>query len=110
MAPNDFYCLHSELCKTLANPTRQHILDLLRDGELAVGDLAGRTGASQANISQHLAILRAKGIVNTRRDGSYVYYSLANPKIIQAFDLISEVMRESLENRNRTVDVAVGRP
>ena len=110
MDPNDFYCLHSELCKTLANATRQHIIDLLREGELTVGDIVSRTGGSQANVSQHLALMRAKGIVNARREGSYAYYSIANRKIFQAFDLISEVMRESLESRNRTVDDAVGRP
>jgi len=68
-----------------------------------------RSGATQANISQHLAIMRTKGIVNARRDGSYVYYSIVSPKIIQAFDLISEVMRDLLADRNRTAGRAKGR-
>jgi DNA-binding transcriptional ArsR family regulator len=109
MQEESFYCLHSEMCKTLANAKRQQIIDCLRDGELAVSSVVACTGFSQANVSQHLAILRSKGIVNSRRDGTHVYYSIANQKIIQAFDLISEAMAESLASQNQTVDQAVGR-
>lgn len=105
---HDFYCLHSEMCKTLANEKRQRILDALRDGELGVSGLQSRTGIPQATLSQHLAILRAKGVVTARREGSRIYYSIANPKIIQAFDLISEVMAEQLDVRRETVDGALG--
>jgi ArsR family transcriptional regulator len=109
MQDESFYCLHSELCKTLANAKRQQILDCLRDGELTVGSVVACTGFSQANVSQHLALMRARGIVNSRRDGAHVHYSIANPKIIQAFDLISEAMAEFLASQNQTVDQAVGR-
>jgi len=98
----DFYCLHSDLCKTLASEKRQRILGALRDKELTVSQLVDETGMSQANTSQHLSLLRSKGVVNTRRDGAHVYYSIANPKIIQAFDLITEVMQETLAMQNRT--------
>jgi ArsR family transcriptional regulator, virulence genes transcriptional regulator len=99
---HEFYCMHSTLCKTLANEKRQMILGALRDGERSVGDLVESTGIAQANLSQHLATMRAAGAVRSRRDGSHVYYALANPKLIQAFDLITEVMRESMEERSRT--------
>jgi DNA-binding transcriptional ArsR family regulator len=105
---NDFYCLHSDLCKTLANEKRQRILDALRDGELGVSELQTRTGIPQATLSQHLAILRTKGVVLSRREGSRVNYSIANRKIIQAFDLISEVMAEQLNVRKSAVDGALG--
>ena len=95
----DFYCMHSELCKTLANDKRQMILGALRGDELSVGQLVDATGISQANLSQHLSIMRSHGVVNTRRDGTRVYYSISNPKLIQAFDLITEVMQESLGQR-----------
>jgi ArsR family transcriptional regulator len=98
----DFFCMHSDLCKTLANDKRQMILAALRDGELSVGALAEATGIPQANLSQHLATMRSKGVVRTRRDGSRVFYEIANPKLIQAFDLITEVMRESMDERART--------
>ncbi|HEY3318126.1 MAG TPA: metalloregulator ArsR/SmtB family transcription factor [Coriobacteriia bacterium] len=106
MPDPDFYCLHSEMCKTLANAKRQQILDALRDGEVTVGQIAERTGMAQANASQHLALMRSKGVVNSRRDGAHVYYSIANPKILQAFDLITEAMRESMDARNQAVGIA----
>jgi DNA-binding transcriptional ArsR family regulator len=98
---DQFYCLHSELCKTLASEKRQRILDALRDGELTVAELQARTGATQSNLSQHLAVMRTKGMLSARRDGSHVYYSISNPKILQAFDLISEVMAEEFEAKGR---------
>jgi len=90
----EFFCRHSEMCKTLANDKRQMILATLRDGELSVGDISERTGIPQANVSQHLAKMRAAGVVTTRREGTFIYYAIANPKLIQAFDLITEVMKE----------------
>jgi DNA-binding transcriptional ArsR family regulator len=100
MDPN-FYCMHSTLCKTLANEKRQMILDALRSGEVSVGDLVERTGIAQPNLSQHLAQMRANGVVRTRREGTHVFYEISNPKLIMAFDLITEVMRESIEERSR---------
>jgi ArsR family transcriptional regulator len=97
----DFYCMHSALCRTLANEKRQMILDALRSGESSVKDLVERTGIAQPNLSQHLALMRANGVVRTRRDGTRVLYEISNPKLIQAFDLITEVMQESIEERSR---------
>jgi ArsR family transcriptional regulator len=104
----DFYCLHSEMCKTLANEKRQRILDALREGDLNVSELQTRTGIPQATLSQHLAILRTKGVLTSRRDGVHVTYAIANPKILQAFDLISEVMAEQLHVTKDTIDGALG--
>ena len=95
----DFYCMHSELCKTLANDKRQMILGALRSDELSVSQLVERTGIPQANLSQHLSIMRAHGVVRARREGTRVFYSITNPKLIQAFDLITEVMQESIEHQ-----------
>lgn len=105
----DFYCLHSDLCKTLSNPKRQEILDALRDREMSVTELTEKTRISQANLSQHLAILRAKGLVVARREGLNVYYTISNPKIIKAFDLISEVLQEALAQQNKTIGAALRR-
>ena len=109
MDKKEFYLLHSDVCKTLANPKRQEILDCLRQKDMTVNELVKKTGISQANLSQHLAILRAKGIVSTRRKGIHVFYSLSNSKIIQAFDLISEVLQDSLNAQSKTVKSAVSR-
>jgi len=107
MKKKAFYQLHSEVCKTLANPKRQEILDCLRGNELTVNELIEKTGISQANLSQHLSIMRGKGIVNTRRDGINIYYSLANTKILEAFDLISEVLDDSMSSRTKTIKSAM---
>ena len=109
MDKKEFYLLHSDVCKTLANPKRQEILDCLRQKDMTVNELVKKTGISQANLSQHLAILRAKGIVSTQRKGIHVFYSLSNSKIIQAFDLISEVLQDSLNAQSKTVKSAVSR-
>jgi ArsR family transcriptional regulator, virulence genes transcriptional regulator len=103
MLKNNFYILHADICKTISNPNRQAILDMMRSGEITVTELVNKTGISQANLSQHLAILRSKGVVNTRRDGNNIYYSISNVKIIQAYDLISEVLQESFQSKHETV-------
>ncbi|HKZ94477.1 MAG TPA: metalloregulator ArsR/SmtB family transcription factor [Candidatus Bathyarchaeia archaeon] len=88
--------LHAEICKTLSNSTRLMILDSLRDGEKSVGELAALVGAQQANVSQHLAVLRQRGVVTTRKHGANIYYTVTNPKIIRACDTIREVLFEQL--------------
>ena len=103
MKKEDFYNLHADICKTISNPRRQAIIDTIRKSEMTVSTLVKKTGISQANLSQHLAILRVKGVVKARREGNNIYYSITNPKIIEAYDLISEVLRESIQSRNKTV-------
>ena len=109
MKNENFYNLHAEMCKTISNPRRQAILDTIRKGEMTVSELIKKTGISQANLSQHLSILRSKGVVNTRRDGNNVYYSLSNLKIIKAYDLISEVLEDSATSRDKAIKEGIGR-
>ena len=109
MKKENFYNLHAEMCKTISNPRRQAILDTIRNGEMTVSELIEKTGISQANLSQHLAILRSKGVVNTRRNGNNVHYSLSNLKIIEAYDLISEVLEDSATSRDKTIREGIGK-
>ena len=109
MKNENFYNLHADMCKTISNPRRQAILDTIRNSEMTVSELIKKTGISQANLSQHLSILRSKGVVNTRRDGNNVYYSLSNLKIIKAYDLISEVLEDSTTSRNKAIKEGIGR-
>ena len=97
MADSQLYELHASICQTLANPKRLEVIDRLRDGEQSVTELAEAMKISQANLSQHLAVMRQKGIVATRREGLNVYYRLSNPKIIKACDLMRQVLLEHLE-------------
>jgi len=64
---------------------------------MSVTELAGALEISQSNLSQHLALMRERGILITRRKGLNVYYALSNPKIIQACDLMRQVLLEHLE-------------
>jgi len=78
------YEIHADICKTLGNAKRIEILDALRDGELTVSQLVEIMGISPANVSQHLAIMRQKGILTARREGANIYYRVSNLKVNQA--------------------------
>lgn len=81
----------ARLFQGLADPKRLQIINALRDGESSVGDLCRRLHLKQANASQHLAVLRERRLVQTRRDGQKIFYSLATPNIARAIDLLSDV-------------------
>ncbi len=84
--------LHASVCKGLADPKRLLIIDTLRDGPMSVTEICEALDLAQSNVSQHLAILREKGLVASRREGQFVYYSVTSMKIIEAMDLLREVM------------------
>ena len=71
--------LKAEIFQALGHPTRLAILEALQEGELTVGAVLGRLGIEQANVSQHLAVLRSRRLVSTRRQGNRVFYSLRDP-------------------------------
>lgn len=97
-----YYELHAEVCKTFGHPKRLFIIDSLRKKELSVSDLAKITEMDISNLSQHLHMLKEKGLVKGRREGTSIYYSLTHPNIIQAYDLISEVLMKSIKD-NQTI-------
>lgn len=89
--------IQAEICKTLAQPKRLMVVHELRDGEKSVGQLASSLGIAQPNISQHLSILRKRGVVITRREGTMIYYRLASPRIGEACDLVRGFLSEQLK-------------
>lgn len=99
----ELYKIHAEMCKVFSNPTRLEILNLLRDKEMSVTGLIEKTKLSQANISQHLSIMKSKGIVASNRKGKNIHYALTNPKIIRAFDMIREVLTERLKKNSNII-------
>jgi DNA-binding transcriptional ArsR family regulator len=101
--------LQADICKTLAYPKRLMIIHQLREGEMSVGQLASSAGLPQANVSQHLAMLRERGIVATRREGTTIYYRLVSPKIAEACDLVQGVLQEQLAS-NRVLADSLGSP
>ena len=97
--------LQAEVLKTLASPRRLEILHALARGPIEVGRLADTIGASQPNVSQHLAVLRGVGIVEAERDGREVRYRLADPDVMTA----CRIMRGVLERRlTRLAELAGG--
>jgi ArsR family transcriptional regulator len=100
------YRLHAEVCRVLTDPKRLMLLDVLRDGERSVGDLAEELGCSLANASQHLAVLRSAGLVDTRRAGTTILYTLAEPELVEACDVIHRIVGRRLASRSAEVVVA----
>ncbi len=83
----------------LTDPKRLMLLDVLREGEHSVGQLAEELGCNLANVSQHLAVLRSAGLVETRRAGTTIMYSLAEPELVEACDVIHRIVGRRLASR-----------
>jgi ArsR family transcriptional regulator len=92
----EIYRIHAEICQALTHPTRLEIIDHLRRGEMTVSMLAAGMEMPQSTISRHLRLMRAKDVVQTRREGANVYYQLSNDKILQAYDLIHQFVVEHI--------------
>ncbi len=100
------YEMQAELCKTLSNPKRLEILDILRErDEISVNDLAELLEIPKANTSQHLAVLRQARVVQTRKDGINVYYSLRSDKISEACAITRQILLERLEDQVNLSDM-----
>ncbi|PWU23008.1 hypothetical protein C5B42_04345 [Candidatus Cerribacteria bacterium 'Amazon FNV 2010 28 9'] len=84
--------IHAKLLKALAHPRRLEIVQLLRDQELCVSDIYAMLDLPQANISQHLMILRDAGVLRTKRKGKQIMYTLVSKKVTRASDLLREVL------------------
>ncbi len=90
------WSLQSEVMKILASPRRLEILHLLAGEPKEVGRLAEEMGITQPNVSQHLAVMRAAGIVEAQRDGREVRYHLTDPEVIDACNLMRGVLMRRL--------------
>ena len=99
--------LHSELLKAMSHPKRLEIIHLLRDQELSVWAIQEMLDLPQANLSQHLMVLRSAGVVENRRDGKEVFYSLAHRNFMEASDLLREVLVEKYKDTELEDEFAV---
>ena len=84
----------ARVLKALANESRLRIVDRLSKGECSVGELTDLVGSDRSTVSKHLAVLRAHGIVNDRRDGNDVYYTLLTPCVMSFFSCAAQVLKE----------------
>lgn len=81
------------VARALGDAKRLCVLESLAGGEASVGELATRVSCQVPNMSQHLAVLRSAGLVIARRDGNTVYYRLADPRILEAYQLLQTIAR-----------------
>lgn len=98
VSEEDIMKMHADLCKMLSNPTRLKILEELKEDEKRVGELVDSTGLSQSNVSQHLGELRKRDLVESRKDGASVYYKIKYPRIMDACEIVKEVLFERLSD------------
>lgn len=97
----ELYERRAGICKAFANPVRLKILDLVAQRARPVSEIRRRLGISEANLSQHIAVLKAAGVVATRRTGKQVHCYLAIPEVKQACALIRNVLRAQIRNGQR---------
>ena len=99
--------LQADICKIFANDKRLEIINLLKDTEMSNSELMQKTGLSKVTITQHMNVLKSKGVIVVRREGVQLYYRMANPKIIQACNLMKEVLVEQLREKEKVVSKLV---
>ncbi len=90
------YAYHAEMCKVFSHPKRLELINILRDKEMSAGELRERLGLAPANLSQHLTMMRERHILASRKEGNMVYYRIANPRLLDAFDLLREILFEQI--------------
>ncbi len=95
--PDSLRRFKAEIFQALAHPTRIAIIELLENGELSAGELIGKLGMEQANVSQHLGVLRAKHLVVNRKVGNQVFYSVRDPIIIKVLALMRRYFQKNLK-------------
>jgi DNA-binding transcriptional ArsR family regulator len=91
------YKWQAKVAKALAHPTRIAILEMLRRGEICVCEMGPELEASQANVSQHLAVLRDSNLVVARRDGTRMMYRVTDERVFRVLDLMGSIAHDQLD-------------
>jgi ArsR family transcriptional regulator len=90
------YVLKSDFFRVLGHPTRVRILELLRDGERFVGELQEALALDSSGTSQHLGALRRQGLLESRREGTSVYYRVRDPRMFQLLEVARQILTSNL--------------
>ena len=93
---DQLYAYHAEMCKVFSHPKRLELINILRDKEMSAGELGERLGLAPANLSQHLTMMRERHILVSRKEGNMVYYRIADSRLLEAFDLLREILFEQI--------------
>lgn len=96
--------LHAQICQGLADPTRILLLYALNEGSRRVTDLVEALDLPQPTVSHHLKVLRERGLVIAEREGTAIYYSLADHRIIEALDILRKVLADTLAQQARLMN------
>jgi ArsR family transcriptional regulator len=95
--------LQADICKIFSNDKRLEIINLLKGKEISNQEIMRQTGLNKVSMTQHMNVLKSKGVIISRREGQKLFYSIANPKIIQACNLMREVLVEQHMERGKVV-------
>ena len=90
------YTYHAEMCKVFLHPKRLELINILREKEMSVGELSQKLGLPLGNLSQHLAMMRERRMLVSRKEGNVVFYRIANPRLLEVFDLLREILFEQI--------------
>ncbi|MCK4292976.1 MAG: winged helix-turn-helix transcriptional regulator [Planctomycetes bacterium] len=91
----------AEIAKAIAHPLRVAILNFLKDGEQCVCDIAEHVGSERSNVSRHLSVMVAAGVLGHRKEGLKVIYKLRTPCILELFSCVTRVLREQARENER---------
>jgi ArsR family transcriptional regulator len=93
-----FYEAHADFCRICANAKRLKILDLLADGQArTVSTIEAETGITQSTLSQHLKVMRDQGILEREKEGVRNYYSIGDPRVVEAVEIVQGVIRDRMD-------------
>ena len=95
--------LVANIFKALAHPTRVQIIKLLKNGEMCVCDILPKLGSEQSNTSQHLTVLKNQGLVESRKDGSKVIYSIRNQEVLGMLNLAESIILKQMEETKNSL-------
>ncbi len=101
------YQYHAEMCQVFSHPKRLEVINVLQGGEMSVSELAQKLELAIGNLSQHLAMMKERHILLTRKEGNMVYYRIANPKLIRCFDMMREMLFEQIRQDAALLDAKV---
>ena len=105
--PDALVDLIAQRFRVLGEPMRIKLLDRLRDGAATVGELQEATGASQQNVSKHLGVLFAAGLVSRSRDGNFARYSISDPSVFELCEQVCGGVRRQVDELDRALQGVV---
>ena len=104
---DQIYAYHAEMCQVFSHPKRLEAISVLREGEMTVTELSQKLGLTVGNLSQHLSMMKDRHILLSRKEGNQVYYRIANPKLLQCFDMMREMLFEQIRQDAALLDAMV---